>query len=236
MDQPFSRGLSFLASYVLSKGVDNVNAPQPGLTPGVGNPFNLKAEKGLGNFDRCHAVAVSWLWSPEFRFGHPLAKGLLQNWSLGVFHTIQSGAPLHIVMGTDVALDGTGQQGLQRAQLVNGVTYADVARNHPDRNEFVRQFFNTAAFVPVAQLLRGIYGNVGRNIISGPAMSNTDFTIMKDIVVREPLRAQLRGEFFNAFNQVNFNAPNTTASSGSFGRITSADSGRVVQVAFKLIW
>ncbi len=236
LEKRFSRGLSFMGSYVLSKGVDNVNAPQPGLTPGVGNPFNLLQEKGRGNFDRRHAVAISWLWSPDVKFSHRVATGVLGGWSLGVFHTIQSGAPLNIAMGTDVALDGTGQQNLQRAQLVNGVTYSDVERNHTSRADMVNQFFNTAAFVPVNSLPRGIYGNSGRNIISGPALNSTDFTLMKDIPIREKLKAQLRGEFFNAFNQVNFNAPTVLASSGSFGRITGAADGRVVQLALKVVW
>ena len=43
-------------------------------------------------------------------------------------------------------------------------------------------------------------------------------------------------EFFNALNQVNFGNPNQTASSAAFGRITSASSGRVIQLALKLIW
>ena len=47
---------------------------------------------------------------------------------------------------------------------------------------------------------------------------------------------QLRGEFFNIFNQVNFNNPDQNASSANFGRITSAQSGRASQVAVKLLW
>ena len=235
-EKRFSRGVSFMGSYVLSKGVDNVNAPQPGLTPGVGNPFNLQQESGRGNFDRRHAVAISWMWNPNFQLRHALGKRLLGDWSLGVFHTIQSGSPLNITMGTDVALDGTGQQNLQRAQLVNGITYPDVERNHTSRAGMVSQFFNTTAFVPANLLPRGTYGNSGRNIISGPALSSTDFTMMKDFPIRERLRAQLRGEFFNAFNQVNFNAPNTLVSAGGFGRITGASDGRVIQLAIKVIW
>jgi hypothetical protein len=76
----------------------------------------------------------------------------------------------------------------------------------------------------------------GRNLISGPAAVNTNLAVMKDIMVREPLRMQFRGEFFNAFNQVNFAQPQRTVSSGSFGRITSARAGRVVQLALKFIW
>ncbi len=236
VEKRFSQGFSFNGSYVFGKQVDNVNAPQPGLTPGVGNPFNLRDEKGRGNFDRRHVVAVSWLWSPDLRFENVAARHLLANWSLGVFHSVQTGAPLNITMGVDVALDGTGQQNLQRAQLVNGMTYDDVTRTHSSRADMVSQFFNTAAFVPVAILPRGIYGNSGRNIISGPAFANTDFTLMKDFIVREPVRVQLRGEFFNVFNQVNFSAPNTLVSSGAYGRITGANDGRVIQLALKVIW
>ena len=85
-------------------------------------------------------------------------------------------------------------------------------------------------------LPRGIYGNAGRNIISGPATNRTDVAVMKDLAIRERLRLQLRGEAFNAFNQVTLGAPNTSASAANFGRITSASSGREVQLAMKLLW
>jgi hypothetical protein len=81
------------------------------------------------------------------------------------------------------------------AQLVNGVTYAGVEREFSSRADMVSRFFNTAAFVPANLVPRGVYGNSGRNIISGPAMSNTDFTLIKDIVLREAMRVQLRGSF-----------------------------------------
>jgi hypothetical protein len=216
--------------------VDNVVAPQPGLTPGVANPFNLKMDKGLSDFDRRHVFSVSWLWSPEMKFTNPIASHLLERWSLGVFHSIQSGEPLSFVMGTDVALDGTGQQGLQHALLVPGVTLDDIRRDHTSRQDFAAQFFNTSAFVPISQIRPGTYGNAGRNTLAGPATNRTDINVMKDIAARESLRVQLRGEFFNAFNQVSFSAPSTTVSSTNFGRITGASAGRVVQLACKLIW
>jgi hypothetical protein len=234
LDKRFSRGLSFLGSYVLAKAIDNVVAPQPGLTPGVSNPFNLKLDKGRSDFDRRHVVAISWLWAPDFQFTSPAAKHLLERWSFGVFHSIQSGVAMDMVMGTDVALNGTGQE--QRAQMVANATYEDLVRNHTSRSDFIGQFFNTAAFVPPAQIARGFYGTSGRGIISGPASSRSDIAVMKDVVLREGLRLQFRGEFFNAFNQVNFNSPNLNASAAAFGRITGAGSGREVQLAGKILW
>lgn len=238
VDKRFSQSFSFMGAYVLSKNIDNVVAPQPGLTPGVGNPFNLKLEKGRADFDRRHAVTASWLLNSPSDWNSAVARRLLGGWSFAGLTTIQSGAPMTFVMGTDVALDGTGQQGLQHAMFAPGITHADLPVDHQDRNQFVARFFNTAAFVPVNQLPRGIYGNSGRGILSGPALNNTDFTVMKEIGIaaKEQVRIQLRGEAFNAFNQVNFNEPDTSVSSASFGRIRSAQAGRVIQLALKFLW
>jgi hypothetical protein len=41
---------------------------------------------------------------------------------------------------------------------------------------------------------------------------------------------------FNVFNQVNFNNPDTQVTDGTFGVITSAQPGRVIQFALKLLW
>jgi hypothetical protein len=83
---------------------------------------------------------------------------------------------------------------------------------------------------------RGVYGNGGRGLISGPATANTDLAALKDFALRETWKLQFRGEFFNALNQVNFGNPNQTVSSAAFGKITSAASGRVIQLALKFIW
>ena len=55
IDRRFHRGLSLLASYALSKGIDDVVAPQPGLTPGVANPFNLTDYKAVAT-----STGVTW--------------------------------------------------------------------------------------------------------------------------------------------------------------------------------
>jgi hypothetical protein len=139
-------------------------------------------------------------------------------------------------MGTDVALDGTGGSGRQLAQLAPGATLDTIRVNHASRAEFIARFFNPDAFVPVGALPRGIYGSAGRNILSGPANVSTDAAVLKDFALREPFKFQIRGELFNAFNQVNFSDPNTSRSSSSFGRITGAGAGRTIQIAAKVLW
>jgi hypothetical protein len=236
VNKRFSRGFSVLGSYVLSKNLDNLITVAPGNTPGVSNPLDLRSMRGRALLDRRHMVAVSWMWSPAIRFDHPVASRVLGGWTLTGFHSIQSGTPLSFFMGTDVALDGTGGGGRQLAQLQPGATLATIGREHTSRDDFIQRFFNPDAFVPVNLAPRGIYGNSGRNILSGPASVGTDAGILKDVKLRESLKMQLRGELFNAFNQVNFSDPQTSRSSGSFGRILGAGGGRNVQLALKLLW
>lgn len=235
-DKRFSRGFSVLGSYVFSKLIDNVVAPEPGLTPGVANPFNLWQDRGRGNFDHRHVASFSWVWSPEHRFSTAALRHTLGGWTVTGAHFLQTGAPIAIAMGTDVAINGTGQQNLQHAQLVAGVTHRDIPLSHANRDALVRRFFNIDAFVPINQIPLGTYGNAGRNFLSGPNSSTSNLAVMKDFPVRESLKFQLRGEAFNAFNQVNFNQPDRLRTSSNFGRISGAQPGRVMQLAVKVIW
>jgi hypothetical protein len=180
--------------------------------------------------------AGSWVWSPQHTFANPVLGVLLNGWTMTGFHRFQSGPPLVFTMGTDVAQNGILQPNGQYALLVSGMTADDVRRDHSSRSDMINQYFNTAAFVPLASVPRGIYGDARRGLIYGLGDKTSDFALMRYVSLGPDLRLQLRGEFFNAFNQVNFNSPNTTLSSSTFGRITGAGSGRVIQLAAKVIW
>jgi hypothetical protein len=234
----FSRGFMFSAFYTLSKALDTLLDSGAGLTAGVANPFDLSVMKGRAQFDRRHVLGFSWMWEQSRRFENRVLEGLLGGWAISGVHNVSSGIPLNFVMGTDVALDGTGGANRQLAQLAPGATAQDIPRDHASRDDFINAFFNTNAFVPVSQLPRGMYGNMGRNVISGPAMARSDISLMRTVKLpgRQGLRFQVRGELFNAFNQVNFGQPNQVVSSASFGRITSAEDGRVGQLVAKILW
>jgi hypothetical protein len=227
-----SRGFTVLGSYTLAKSIDSSSTNNLGGS--VSNPFALHTERGRSSWDRRHAFVASWLWNLPVRFSNKLANSVIGGWTLTGITSLQSGTGLTFVQGSDIALDGTG--GSQHAQLAAGVTAASIQISHPDRNAFITQFFNTGAFIQPRLLPRGVYGNAGRGLISGPALANTDLAALKDFALRESWKLQLRGEFFNALNQVNFSNPNQTVSSSAFGRITSAASGRVIQLAVKMIW
>jgi len=226
----FSRGFSLTTSYVLAKSIDTDSSWTSTQVGGDPDPLDLRQRRGRSDWDRRHAFVASWLWSPPLRFAQPWQNTVAGGWTFTGIVTAQSGLPLTFTEGTDVAEDGTG--GSQHADL----TGAPIALSHANRGAMVKEFFNTAAFVPTDLVPPGTYGNAGRGILSGPALSNTDFSVLKDFAVKDRYKIQFRSEFFNFLNQVNFGNPVTNVTSGAFGRIRSASPGRVVQFALKFLW
>jgi hypothetical protein len=139
---------------------------------------------------------------------------------------MQSGLPLTFDSGQNTQLNGTGVN--SRADVLG-----DPKRDHESRADMIRKFFNTDVFRTPAP---GGVGAGGRGILSGPAFVNTDLAILKDVKVLEQLRFQLRGEFFNVFNQVNFTRVRTSLANSNFGQIDQAAAGRTAQLGLKLLW
>src|SRR5207245_10878411 len=79
-------------------------------------------------------------------------------------------------------------------------------------------------------------GNVGRNVLRGPRQTNVDFSVIKRFRLDEARNVELRAEFFNLFNHVNFanpisnlNAVPSTSINANTGQITGdpGDFGRI---------
>ena len=82
----------------------------------------------------------------------------------------------------------------------------------------------------------GRSGTLGRNTFRGPAFYNFDFALIKDTQI-ESVTLQLRGEFFNIFNLVNFGLPANIVLGPGFGLISrTAGTSRQIQLSIKLIF
>jgi len=83
------------------------------------------------------------------------------------------------------------------------------------------------------------FGNAGRNTIRGPSLENFDFSLFKNFKIREQIKLQFRGEFFNVFNHPNFGQPATQVGAATIGTITSLAANttmRQSQLGLKLLW
>ena len=136
------------------------------------------------------------------------------DWSVDAVITARSAPPVNVVMGTTVF----GVSNALRPDLVpNTPLYVDDAAVPGGWQ------FNRAAFV--APPLEGEWesatpGNAGTNALRGFGMSQVDLALRRDIPIRGSVRAQLRVEAFNLFNQVSFATPTNALSSGLFGQAT----------------
>jgi hypothetical protein len=86
-----------------------------------------------------------------------------------------------------------------------------------------------------------VLGNLARNSLIAPGLTNVDFSLIKNDKFHERLATQFRFELFNALNHPNFAAPAFIIydSSGNLvsnvGRITStANASRQIQLGLKL--
>jgi hypothetical protein len=246
----FSHGLSIRGVYTWSKTLDDgdsLNQTTAGNAPGlVSNPFNLRADKGLGTFDVRNAAVINALYVLPIGQGQPLASGLqswsgklVGGWSVAGILTAQSGFPFTPQLSYNPSNNGDTRNPV-RAFLNPGFS-GPVVTGNPS------QWFNPAAFIapPSAS---GFYGNVGRDTYIGPGLATWDFSVLKDTAISERVNLQFRAEIFNLLNRANFNTPNLivftpptatnlTGLSGTAGAITSTSTtSRQVQFGLKLLW
>jgi hypothetical protein len=215
-------GLTLLTNIVWSKTIDNTSSGTEGNT-GPPNPFDLSSGRGPADFDQ----AIRFNLSVNYLTPHVNVTGfkgaLVNDWHVNGIVSLQTGLPFTVLSGTDRSLSGVGND------------YADIVGNpaRPSGVSKVKEYFNTAAFVPAAI---GTFGNIRRNGLRGPGYADVDASIFKDLLAGERFHAQFRAEAFNTLNRTNFSNPVSTVSSGTYGQITAASSPRVFQFGLKLLF
>ena len=189
------------------------------------NNNDLNAEKGPG-CDIRHRFSPSAVYAfPAYRRSN-WSRLLTQNWQLSTIYEVQTGFPFAISVFGDTANAGTvlGENPVRP-------NYDGLPLYGPGTHTS-QEWFNTAAFLaPPAYT----FGNVGRNTVYGPGMQTMDLALMRQFTLTEKWRFQIRGELFNALNQVNLGTPNRFVNTPQFGTITEAATpGREIQLSARL--
>ena len=97
------------------------------------------------------------------------------------------------------------------------------------------QWFDTSCFQRLTLAANaGQIGDAGRDTVRGPGFARTDLSLFKNFDFAGKQRIQLRVEAFNLFDQTRFGSPGLSIGTPTtFGVITSADDGRIVQLGIK---
>jgi hypothetical protein len=229
----FSDRFSVRGVYTWSKTIDDGDSPnsttsgnEPAL---VSNPFDLGADKGLANFDVRNTAVISATWVLP---SGPV-KALTGGWTVNSIVTLQGGFPFTPQLSYNPSNNGDTRNPVR--PFVNPAFTGPVILGNPN------EWFNPAAFIaPPAN--SGFYGNLGRDTLIGPGLATWDFSLLKNMPLRENTNLQFRTEIFNLLDRANFNSPNAvvftpSGVSPTAGLITStATSSRQIQFGLKLLW
>jgi len=103
----------------------------------------------------------------------------------------------------------------------------------PSSQRSVTRWFDTTAFENPAPFT---FGNSPRSGLRGAPVITTDATMERNFVVKEGVKLNVRGEFYNLFNHAIFNTPGFTLGSADFGVVSSARAPRTVQLAARIVF
>jgi hypothetical protein len=241
-----ANGLSFQASYTLSRNLDTTQASTffsdatNGTTSAMPEPFGIDYNRGPSDYHAKHNLVVNLVWDL------PLAgKGVWSGWQVAAIGQYRSGNPLTLFVGANRSRSrwspsiGPGL-GLDRPSLAPGRTAQSAVTGDP-----------AAWFDPTAFVLQpaGTLGDLGRGALVGPDLRVVDLSIIKKIPwsrLGSAGRLELRVEAFNVFNHANFGVPALQAFAGnadgeqplaSLGRIrNTVTASRQIQLGVRAVF
>ena len=239
-----SHGIEFHAAYTWGKSIDTLSATEAddAFPNGLFNQlfFDQRTSRGLSDFNVAQTLVLSFTWQvPGPASNSGFLKWPLTGWQFGGVYKASTGQPFTPILGGDPAgmkLDETSEH----PDFLGGPG-CNMLTNLRNPNNYIKT--QCLAFPGP-----GRWGNLGRNRLIGPGVSNLDFSVFKNNAVKrisESFNAQFRAEFFNILNRANFSSPtqNLTVFDqnglpvSSAGLITSTQTtSRQIQLALKLIW
>lgn len=244
VERRLAQGLQMQLAYTLSKSIDtasdNVGAYILESTQFSQDPYNLRAEKGLSVFDARHIFSLNTIYQlpyktdPSAEGGRKVADFFLGGWELNSIITARSGTPFNPIISFNNSNDGN-TDAVERPDWAPGATAESAVTGG------TRQYFDPHAFVLPPP---GQFGNVGRNVLTGPGLFTVDLSFLKTNKIGERLTLQFRAEAFNLLNRANFALPDNVtvftqggATPPNVGQITrTSTTSRQLQFGLKFIF
>jgi len=221
-DRRFSNGFLLTTAYTYSKAINYADN-------GGGLFINAipSLNRARSSNNPTHIFVQSYIYELPFGknrrwFQSGIARYVLGDWSVNGILTLDAGLPLSFTTSS-VTLNAPGNG--NRPNVAG--TPSILGNVGPGT-----LWFDTSGFSAPAP---ATYGNVGRNILSGPGFANLDFSLFRRFPITERINTELRFEALNSTNTPHFNNPNTSLGSAGFGQITTAMADqRLIQIGLKV--
>ncbi|MGH9739773.1 MAG: carboxypeptidase regulatory-like domain-containing protein [Candidatus Acidiferrales bacterium] len=236
-----SHGLQFSLAYTYGQTITDVRGASwvAGSSFNSNNPSDHAQLKGPADFNRPQRLVLNYTYRlPNFNGAQGFTGKVLSGWGVSGVTTAQSGLPFTL---TDSRGGGAWGSSASRAQFCPGMGRSNVFSSGSLISR-LNGYFNKSAFCAPPLVADATPGDSGATdfgntpIVAGygPGQFNWDIAFSKRTTVTESSYFEFTVQFFNAFNHPQFSNPNTTASSGAFGVISSTTVGpRIIQLGLK---
>jgi len=214
----FANGFQLRGNYTYSKNLDDGSAWNTSVsanTPAfVSFPLEPKLDWGPSATDMRHTASINGSYELPFGPGRKFlahatgpARIAAVGWTASAIVTAQSGFPFSPQLGYNPTGNGDTRNPV-RPNWNPNFTGSMYPRTRA-------QWFNPEAFLTPAA---GTLGNVGRDSLNGPDLTELDLSAAKNTRLTERVGLQFRAEFFNVLNHTNFLTPNPVVyASGTSG-------------------
>lgn len=201
-----------------AKAIDNASLGGGGPQALVAqNWANLAGERGRSNFDQRLTGRVTAEYT--FRFSTGWRHRLFDEWRLSSDLTIATGQPITPI--DPQAIGGTGFIGSSRPDYMGAPLYQAPAGLR----------LNPAAF---ARPLVGLWGNAGRNVITGPRQFALNSSLWRTIRMGDRVSVDLRIDATNPLNYPTFTRWDATLNSVLFGLPVAANPMRSFKLSMEV--
>jgi Carboxypeptidase regulatory-like domain/TonB-dependent Receptor Plug Domain len=214
-----TKGFLFGVAYTWSKSLD-FGSDQSTELP---NYYDLHSYYGRSDFDVRNMLVVNYVWDIPFanRASNRLMRSTLGNWQLSGTTQAQTGEPVSVSTGDDFAGVGPGAGN----QLWVMSKTPNVSKGFSPNGTTGNFWFDPTVF---HQPSAGTFAPRGtRNVISGPGFQSWNISLQKAIHIipdHENHTVNFKAEAFNFTNHPNLDTPDSTPTSGTFGKVTQKGS------------
>jgi hypothetical protein len=220
-----SHYVSFEGNYTLAKATDNSSAGANSFITDLlsaGNPQeldNLKAEHSISANDATHRMVLATIVDVPIGRGRWIGRdmnrvldAIVGGWSISTILTFQTGTPLTIGLADARLADGLQRPDVACSDLSTGIGYHAAAASG-------QAIINAACFADPGDQIAGNAPRYFSNLRSN-GIHNADLSFSKQFAIREGMKLQVRGEFFNFTNTPRFAPPSTAFGDSQFGQVT----------------
>jgi outer membrane receptor protein involved in Fe transport len=261
VDKRISYGLQFLSAFTWSRNEDSdtVGAGEGAVGSGAVPPNDNTSthHMAISGNDRKLRFTTSAIYAlpNPIRNPHTFAQGSLDHvlggWGLAGTLVAQTGGPISFQISNDtthssgIAYDGNLTDNLQPGYTLQSIQGSGAAKNRLNnyfKTPGVGDGTNAAVCAPIPGSPSALgcpgtvqFGNLPTNTsLRNPGQKSVDLALTKTTKVRENYNLEIRADFFNAFNWVNFAGPDANITDATFGVITGTTvEPRVIQASAK---